>query len=237
MSGILNTAIKIARSAGNILLQGYDRPDKVKVFKKQGNECYTNIDKQVDIHIIDAIQKTFPSHSILSEESGFIDGDEYTWIVDPIDGTNNFIRNFPHFSINIYIEKNNMPFACTTFDVIRDELFSAKYGEGAQLNNKKLRVSSHQANTIISTNYDLDAIIYNKYKNNKYTFRKTGSSSLDLAYIASGRMDGCIKTNLKSWDFKAGFLLIKEAGGLCVEKDGNIIAGNPATFEVLKALF
>lgn len=252
---IVNIAVSAARAAGNIIIRAQDRLDTVKVSQKQPNDYVTDIDQQVEQEIIKIIRKAHPNHSILGEESGESTGsnDEYTWIIDPIDGTRNFIHGFPQFAVSIGIKRKGKIEHGVIYDPIRQELFSASKGKGARLNEHRIRVSkcSKLEETLLGTGFSCSR---SEEEIQAYThalqslmpmcgdIRRAGSATLDLAYVAAGRLDGFWELGLKIWDLAAGTLLIKEAGGLVCDIDGsdnflqsgNVVAGNP---KILKLLF
>src|SRR5579872_3949930 len=250
---LLNIAIQAARSAGNIIIRGLDRLDKIQVSEKQPNDYVTDIDQQAEREIISIIRKAHPNHAILSEECGEMAGtDDYTWIIDPLDGTRNFIHGFPHFATSIAITFKGKIERGVIYDPIRQELFSASRGKGAQLNDRRIRVSKNKtlegcllgtgfphrnsAESVQSYIQSLKAILPLSGD-----VRRAGAATLDLAYVACGRLDGFWEMGLKPWDFAAGILFIKEAGGLVCDfngtedymKNGNIVAGNPKILKLL----
>jgi len=244
---ILNIAIEAARAAGSVIIRAMKRMDMVQVTEKGPNDFVTDTDKQAEERIISTIKKAYPTHSIVAEESGETDGDDYQWIIDPIDGTRNFIHGFPHFAVSIAVmHKNRLEYA-VIYDPCRQELFTAARGKGAQLNDRKIRVSSCKQleQGLFGTGFAyrhtnkenmipikiLQAIIPTTGD-----IRRAGAATLDLAYVACGRLDGFWEMGLKIWDLAAGVLLIKEAGGLICDphggenylKTGDIVATNPA---------
>jgi myo-inositol-1(or 4)-monophosphatase len=256
MHPILNIAVSAARKAGNIILQAVDQLDTVKVEQKGLNDYVTQIDKSCEQEIIYIIRKAYPNHTILGEESGLSEmpgasKDEITWVIDPLDGTNNFIHGFPQFCVSIGVMHNNRVEHGVIFDPLRDELFTASRGNGAQLNNRKIRVSKATSigGALIGTSYrDQDAAhLFDFLKNlsqNSSGARHAGSAALDLAYVAAGRLDGVFAYGLKMWDMAAGSLMIREAGGLITDfkgqesfiESGNILAGNPKIYQALLML-
>jgi myo-inositol-1(or 4)-monophosphatase len=250
---IVNIAVRAARAAGNIIIRASDRLDTVRVSEKNPHDFVTEIDQQAEAEIIKVIRKAHPHHAILSEECGAIDGtDEYTWIIDPLDGTRNFIHGMPHFAVSIAITYKGKIEHGVIYDPVRQELFTATRGRGAQLNDKRIRVSKRaqlqECLTATGFPYHKSPELLKAYSNALQVLlpicgdvRRTGSAALDLAYIACGRFDGFWEAGLKPWDFSAATLMIKEAGGLVTDfsgtedylNTGNIIAGNP---KILKAL-
>lgn len=253
MHPIANIAEKAARSAGNIILKASERMDKVKIIEKGPQDFTTNIDLFVEQDIINTLQTAYPHHKIVSEESGESQAEEAesVWIIDPIDGTTNFIHGLPHYAVSIAYQYQGKIEHGVVYDPIRDELFSASRGRGAKLNNTRLRVSECQRleNGLIGTGFPekhpqqhaLATQLFSKTAPKAGGIRSGGSAALDLAYVAAGRLDGCWEMNLDRWDFAAGVLLVKEAGGMVADfhgsenylNSGNIIAGNLKVFKSL----
>lgn len=253
MHPIINIAENAARSAGSIILKASERMDKVKVIEKGLQDFTTDIDQLVEQTIIQIIHTAYPNHKILAEESGESSqtNDESVWIIDPIDGTTNFIHGVPHYAVSIAYQYRGKIEHGVIYDPIRGELFSASRGRGAKLNNTRLRVSKCERleNALIGTGFpvkfaDLQAPYLNLFDKiflKTATIRRAGSAALDLAYVAAGRFDGFFEMKLSPWDFAAGILLIKESGGLVGDfegsenyfSSGNIIAGNPKMFKAL----
>ncbi len=249
---IVNIAVQAARAAGNIIMRAADRLDTVKVSQKRPNDYVTEIDQQAEREIISIIRKAHPNHSILGEETGEIAGNDYTWIIDPIDGTRNFIHGFPHFAVSIALMHKSRIEHGVIYDPVRQELFTATRGKGAQLNDHRIRVSKHTKleECLLGTGFP-----YRHSPEHQAAYvaslqalmplcgdvRRAGAAVLDLAYVASGRLDGFWELGLKPWDIAAGSLMIKEAGGLVCDptggenylKTGHIVAGNP---KILKSL-
>lgn len=253
MHPLMNIAIKAARNASKNIIRATDRLDTIKVSTKKPNDFVTDIDKQVEQEITQVILDAYPDHAIWGEEGGRIGQGEYTWIIDPIDGTNNFIHGHPHFCISIAVQFNNIIEHGLIYDPLRQELFTASRGCGAYLNDRRIRVSGRKnftGSTIASgignkPNKDIDTYIniLAKILPQVAGTRRSGSAALDLAYTACGRFDGCFEMNLAPWDLAAGALLIKEAGGIVDDfagngdgsflKTGNVIAGNSNIFALL----
>lgn len=243
---IINIAVEAARAAGNIIVRSMNRLDKVKISEKLPNDFVTEVDQRVEKEIISIIKKAYPSHGILGEESGEQKGDDYTWIIDPLDGTRNFIHGFPHFAISIAVSYKNKIEHGVIYDPVRQELFSATRGKGALLNDRRIRVSERKRieDCLFGTGF---AYRYNDKDNPvpvkilqsilpvSGDIRRAGAATLDLAYVACGRLDGFWEIGLHLWDIAAGILLIKEAGGMVCDphggedylKTGNIVAANP----------
>ncbi|OGT54863.1 MAG: inositol monophosphatase [Gammaproteobacteria bacterium RIFCSPHIGHO2_12_FULL_42_10] len=243
---IINIAITAARKGGETIMRVLDRVDSVKIAEKAPNDFVTEIDRRVESDIITLIQKSYPDHSILGEEYGEQPGNDYQWIIDPIDGTRNFIHGFPYFSISIAFAYKNRIEHGVVYDPVRQELFAASRGKGARLNDRKIRVGKQKQlkTCLIGTESHGAATLISKIGSACGDLRHLGSAALDLAYVASGRLDGFFGHGLKIWDIAAGVLLIREAGGIVCDpygsedflKDGDIVAGNPAMLRQLLKL-
>lgn len=250
---MINIAIAAARSASKPILQAIDRLDTLNVSEKAHHDFVTEIDQQSEVNIIETIHKAYPKHSILAEESGEITGEDsdHVWIIDPLDGTTNFIHGFPHFSISIALQIAGRLEHAVIYDPIRQEMFTATRGKGAYVENRRMRVSNCKKleRALIGTGFP-----YRKPQHFKpylqlfetlfpltAGMRRAGSAALDLAYVAAGRLDGFFELDLKTWDIAAGILLIREAGGILSDfqgeenylDTGNIITGNPKIFKAL----
>lgn len=243
---LINIAIEAARAAGIIIVRAMKRLDTIKIAEKHPNDFVTEVDQRVEQEIISIIKKAYPSHSILGEESGEIEGDDYQWIIDPIDGTRNFIHGFPHFAISIAVAYKNRIEHGVIYDPILQELFTASRGKGAQLNDRRIRVSARKnlEECLLGTGFayrhaDRENPIPTKILQTILPvcgdIRRAGAATLDLAYVACGRLDGFWEMGLHIWDMAAGLLLVKEAGGMVCDpyggedylKTGNIVAANP----------
>jgi myo-inositol-1(or 4)-monophosphatase len=252
MQPILNIAVAAARNATRTIMRSFGRIEAHHISEKNRNDFVTEIDKAAEKEIILTIQKNYPTHKIISEENGIIEGDStFTWIIDPLDGTTNYIHGIPHFSVSIAMVYRDKIEHGVIYDPIRNELFTASRGDGARLNDRRMRVSSNIKvdKSLIGTGFPFknpeDISVYLRIFSEMLSqvggMRRAGSAALDLAYVAAGRFDGFWELGLSEWDMAAGMLLIKEAGGLvsdvhgeekCLET-GNIIAGNPKIFKYL----
>ena len=229
ISANLNVMIKAAEKASKILIRDFGEIEKLQVSKKGPSDFVTNSDLRVEKIIIEELRKAKPNYSIISEEKGLeICADkENLWIIDPIDGTINFLHGIPHFAISIALKSRNEIISGIIFDPIKDEIFFAEKDNGAYFNNHRIRVSKKN---------DIDSCLFGlggKFNNEpKFTNRKSGCAALDMAYVASGRYDGYFQKNLKIWDIAAGIVLIIEAGGMINEinldkiEDLNVIASS-----------
>jgi myo-inositol-1(or 4)-monophosphatase len=249
MHPMLNIAIRAARAAGDSIVREMDRVSDISVDIKGKNDFVTEVDKKAEYIIIETIRNAYPDHAYMAEESGQSGESEYLWIIDPLDGTTNFLHGFPHFAVSIALQVKGRLDQAVIYDPVKQELFTASKGKGAQLNNKKIRVSSHKTieGALLGTGFpfkeehDIDRFM----KNFKSFFpmaagiRRAGTASLDLAYVACGRLDGFWEYDLKPWDIAAGVLIIQEAGGLVSDmqgdnkhmETGNIVTGNPKIFK------
>lgn len=241
MHPFLNVADRAARLAGKTILDGLNRLDRLRMQQKQDNcGVVTEIDLKAEKIIIATIQEAYPNHGIFAEESTPINGDKYTWIIDPLDGTCNFVHDFPHFSISIAIknnEKDRIEHALI-YDPLRQETFTATRGQGAYLNNtqrftRRLRVSMRSTipesligisipsrggfNTLTAS---INKEALRTMMSQASGIRRTGSAALDLAYVAAGRLDAALELELAPWDMAAGILLVQEAGGIVCDIKG-----------------
>ena len=209
ISANLNIMIKASEKASKILIRDFGELEKLQVSKKGHQDFVTNADIKAEKIIIEELKKARPNYSIISEENGVEKNKDHSnfWIIDPIDGTTNFLHGVPHFAISIALQSNNEIVCGLIFDPIKDELFYAEKNNGAYFNNQRIRVSKKR-----EINECLFAVGKGKY-NPDLICRRSGSAALDMAYVASGRFDGYFQNNLNLWDIAAGVLIVKEAGG------------------------
>jgi myo-inositol-1(or 4)-monophosphatase len=252
MHPMLNISVRAARNASKVILQSMGRLESVAITQKQRNDFVTEVDKAAEREIINTIHKAYPNHAILAEESGMNKGDEeYLWIIDPLDGTTNYIHGFPHFSISIAFQHRARLEHAVIYDPVRQELFVASRGEGAQLNERRIRVSQNYKleSALIATGFPFKNpqqfqsyfSTFTALLSKTSDLRRTGSAALDLAYVAAARLDGYWELGVSPWDIAAGILLIKEAGGIVNDfqgeenylTNGTIAAGNPRILKVL----
>ncbi|MBV1905732.1 MAG: inositol-1-monophosphatase [Pseudomonadales bacterium] len=253
MQPMLNIALRAGRQASQIILRAMDRVDLLHIEEKQKNDLVSEVDRQAEAAIFDVLHNAYPDHGIIGEESGHkYQSDEYTWIIDPLDGTLNFLRGIPHFSVSIALEYKGRMEQAVIIDPVRNEEFTASRGQGAQLNGRRMRVSKQQNldRAVLATGipYRDVAQHLNPYSAMLKDFtgkcaaiRRQGSAALDLAYVAAGRVDGYWQVGLKPWDMAAGILLVREAGGIIGDfasgenymKSGNIVAANPRCFKAM----
>ncbi|WP_026069500.1 inositol monophosphatase family protein [Legionella tunisiensis] len=256
MQPLLNIAITAARLAGDIIVRHLEQLDRIKVTAKSSEEYFTEVDIKAEQAIIYTIHKAYPEHGIIAEESGIHnDNAESVWIIDPLDGTTNYMHGFPFFSVSIAHKVKNRIEHAVVYDPIRHECFSASRGRGAQLNDRRIRVSKQtQLNaSLLGTGFPFRNIaLAQRYLPTFEALigkcagvRRTGSAALDLAYVASGRLDGFWEFGLRPWDIAAGSLIVKEAGGLISDlqggenymKQGDVVAGTPKVFKSLLQTF
>ncbi|MGD8940117.1 MAG: inositol-1-monophosphatase [Gammaproteobacteria bacterium] len=251
MQPMLNIAVRAARNAGNIIARSVDRLGQITITAKAENDFVSEVDRQAEQEIIHVIRKAYPSHSILGEETGAHEGDDFVWIIDPLDGTTNFLHGFPQFAVSIGLKHKGRLEQAVVYDPLRQELFTASRGGGAQMNDRRIRVSKHNDldGALLGTGFPfkqqqhLDAYLQTFKALFPMTagIRRAGSAALDLAYVASGRLDGFWEIGLNPWDMAAGVLLIQEAGGLVSDfsggndflETGNIVAANPRVFKAM----
>lgn len=252
MQAMLNIAIRAARAGGTVIARSMDRLDQLTVSNKAQNDFVSEVDIRAEQAIIETIHKSYPNHAILAEESGKHTGqEEYVWIIDPLDGTTNFLHGFPQFAVSIAVKHKTRLMHAVVYDPTRQELFSASRGEGAMLNNRRIRVSARNGldGALLGTGFPfkqqqhLDAYVgmFKALFPMTAGIRRAGSAALDLAYVAAGRLDGFWEIGLQPWDMAAGTLLIQEAGGLVGDfsggpehlETGNLVAANPKIFKAI----
>ena len=210
ISANLNLMIKAGEKASKVLIRDFGEVENLQVSAKGPSDFVTNADTHAEKIIINELLKSKKNYSILSEEAGFIKNkdEKNIWIVDPIDGTSNFLHGIPHFAISIALKSDNEIVSGIILDPIKNEMFFAEKNNGSYLNNKRIRVSKKK-----DLNKCLFATNGTKFKNVDLNSRKTGCAALDMAYVAAGRFDGYFQENLCLWDIAAGIILINEAGG------------------------
>ena len=248
---MLNTAVKAARRAGNIINRASQNLDILNVTEKTANDYVSDVDRQVEQAIIRMLLEAYPSHAILAEESGAAGKSEFQWIIDPLDGTTNFLHGFPQYAVSIALAHKGILSQAVIYDPVRNDLFTASRGRGAYLNDKRLRVSKciKLQKSLIGTGFpfrefshiDTYLAMFRELTQKTSGLRRAGAATLDLAYVAAGRLDGFWEFGLSPWDMAAGSLLITEAGGLVGDLEGNsgyhdsgnIVAANPKLFSQL----
>lgn len=253
MHPMLTIAVKAARRAGAIINRASLDVGRLAITDKSLNDYVTEVDHLAEKAIIEILLEAYPKHAILAEESGAQGESEYQWVIDPLDGTTNFLHGFPQYAVSIALLHKGIATQGVVYDPNRNDLFTASRGSGAYLNDHRLRVSktAYLKSSLIGTGFPykdfrhLDAYlaIFRTLLDKTSGLRRPGSAALDLAYTAAGRLDGFWEFGLNAWDIAAGSLLIIEAGGMVGDlqgkdhylKSGNIVAGNPKIFSQLLA--
>ncbi|MDD1627822.1 MAG: inositol monophosphatase [Methylococcaceae bacterium] len=254
MQPMLNIAVRAARSAGDLILRSADNVSRLHVDQKGKNDYASEVDRTVEREIINIIKAAYPDHTILAEESGEHKGNDFVWVIDPLDGTTNFLHGFPQYAVSIALKHKGKLEVGVVYDPLRDELFTAKRGGGAMLNSRRLRVTNQTSlnGALIGTGFPfktdkhLDAYLgmFKALAPECAGIRRAGSAALDLAYVAAGRLDGFWEIGLMEWDMAAGILLIKEAGGVITDfsfndnylESGNVIVGSPKMHQLMYQL-
>ena len=248
---MLNIAVKAARRAGSIINRASRDLEGVTVTAKRQNDFVTEVDRAAEHAAIEILRKAYPDHAILAEESGADGVSDYTWIIDPLDGTTNFIHGFPQYAVSIALRHRRVITQAVVYDPGRNELFTASKGRGAFLNDRRIRVSKRATlgEALIGTGFPFREIshldeylaMFKAVTLTAAGVRRAGAAALDLAYVAAGRLDGFWELGLSPWDMAAGALLIFEAGGLVSDLDGeanfldvgHVVCGPPKVFAQL----
>ncbi len=265
---MLNTAIKAAHAAGDIIARSADRIEQLQIENKDKHDFVSEIDRSAEQEIIGILRRAYPDHSFLGEESGehkpndaalekarklnpSVEATEYEWIIDPLDGTTNFLYGIPHYAVSIALKKDGKLEQAVIYDPMKDDTFHATRGGGAFLNNRRIRVTKRLSleDAVLATGIpfrpEQDEMMDDYVKTLKILkvgtagIRRFGSAALDLAYVAAGRYDGYWEYGLKQWDIAAGVLLVREAGGIVGDPtggtshmtSGDIVAANPKVFK------
>ncbi len=254
MQPMLNIAVRAARSAGDIILRSSDSIGHLKIDQKGKNDFASEVDRAAEREIINIIKTAYPDHAILAEESGEHQGNDFVWVIDPLDGTTNFLHGFPQYAVSIALKVKGRLEVGVIYDPLRDELFTAKRGGGAMLNNRRLRVTNQSSmkGALVGTGFPFKTDLHLEAYTGMFKaismqaagIRRAGAAALDLAYVAAGRLDGFWEIGIMEWDMAAGILLIKEAGGVVTDfsfndkylSSGNVIAGNPKMHQLLYQL-
>lgn len=251
MHPLVNIAVRAARRAGEIIVRSLVHLEALQVTSKGRNDYVSEVDRAAEREIIAIIHKHYPQHAILAEESGAAGQSDTVWIIDPLDGTTNFLHGFPVFAVSIAVQQHGRLEAAVIYDPMRQEIFSAARGAGAHLDNRRIRVSKRRGleGALLATGFpfrDNDPNLEHYFAMFRTLtmltagIRRPGAAALDLAYVAAGRVDGFWELGLKPWDTAAGTLLIQEAGGRVGKLDGSpyllgphIVAGAPKVYEAM----
>ena len=255
MHPMLNIAVKAARRAGSVINRAARNLDIVAVREKAANDYVSEVDHEAEQAIIRTLHEAYPDHSILAEESGASGKSDYQWIIDPLDGTTNFLHGFPQYAVSIALAHKGIVTQAVIYDPSRNDLFTATRGRGAYVNETRLRVSKRAElkASLIGTGFpfrqfehvDAYLAMFRDMIKKTAGVRRPGAAALDLAYVAAGHLDGFWELGLSPWDIAAGGLLVTEAGGLIGDlegnenymQSGNVVAGTPKVFvEMLKLI-
>jgi myo-inositol-1(or 4)-monophosphatase len=254
MNPTLTIAVRAARAGGRILLRFSDRIDQLQIQTKSRNDFVSEVDRNAEEAIVRELRGKFPDHAILAEEGGAQGRGDYQWIIDPLDGTTNYLHGFPQYSVSIALRHRGQLECAVVYDPLREEMFTAARGQGAQLNDRRIRVAPRPSldGALIGTGFpfrdqrQIDAYLgmFRAITLETAGVRRPGSAALDLAYVAAGRTDGFWELGLSPWDFAAGALLITEAGGTVSDLAGgsrwfetcNLVAGGLKVHREMLAL-
>ncbi|MGH8706358.1 MAG: inositol monophosphatase family protein [Burkholderiales bacterium] len=257
MHPMLNIAVKAARRAGSIINRASRDGTALEVRAKRANDFVTQVDKAAEAAIIEIVRRAYPDHAILAEEAGYLESAraEHRWVIDPLDGTTNFIHGFPQYCVSIAVQHHDATAHAVVYDPVRNELFTASRGRGAYLDDRRIRVSKclKLRDALVGTGFPFRELT----RMERYVaqlkqmmaasagVRRAGAAALDLAYVAAGRLDAFWEMGLSAWDMAAGALLVQEAGGLVGDfagearylESGDICAATPKVFvQLLEAL-
>jgi len=245
---MVNIAVRAARSAGNIITRHMDRLDRLTIEAKGDNDFVSEVDRMAEDEIRAILQQAYPEHAVVGEERGGVETADYVWLVDPLDGTTNFLRGIPHCAVSIALKHRGALEAGVIYDPIRQELWTANRGGGCSFEGRRMRIHPRPSidNALLGTGFPLrsrdfhDAYLgmFGDVFRRAGDLRRAGAAALDLAYVACGRLDGFWEIGLQPWDMGAGALMIREAGGIVGDfaggdqylETGNIIAGSPKLF-------
>ena len=252
---MLNTAVKAARKAGSIINRASFDIDKLTIRKKRQNDFVSEVDDAAEEAIISVLRDAYPDHGILAEESGRTDTkSDYVWVIDPLDGTTNFLHGFPQYCVSIGLLHKGKPTQAVVYDTNRNELFTASKGVGAYLNDRRIRASRADKleDALVGTGFPFREVghlddylrMFKNVTKGTSGIRRPGAAALDLAWVACGRIDAFWEIGLSPWDMAAGALLVREAGGLIGDLDGNegfldsgrVVAANPKIFSAFLQL-
>ncbi|HEU4618358.1 MAG TPA: inositol monophosphatase family protein [Gammaproteobacteria bacterium] len=252
---MVNIGIRAARRAGELMVRNWNQLETLRVTEKGRNEFVSEVDIAAEAAIVEVIHDHYPDHAILAEERGAEGDHEYQWIIDPLDGTTNYVHGFPVFSVSIAVALRGELQHAVVYDPLRQEIFTATRGEGAQLDGRRIRVSrlTSMTHSLIATGFPYRANVQyiDRYLGmlravmlDSAGVRRPGSAALDLCYVAAGRVDGFFELGLSKWDIAAGALIIREAGGRISDfqgadrylESGHVVAGNPKIYAALSRL-
>jgi myo-inositol-1(or 4)-monophosphatase len=254
MHPLLNIATSAARRAGEVIVRSLDRVGALAVSEKSRNDFVSEVDRAAEQVLIAAIRKAYPAHGFLAEESGAAPGDEYTWVIDPLDGTTNFLHGFPQFAVSVACRHRGRAEVGVVLDPMRGELFTAERGAGTLLDGRRVRVSQRPGleGALVGTGFPFREnrrwlkpylAMLERVMDATAGVRRPGAASLDLAYVAAGRLDAFWEVGLSPWDTAAGNLLITEAGGMVgnlaggeYRDAGHLLAGSPRAYAALVEL-
>ena len=254
MHALLNIAVRAARAAGEVIIRSLNRLESLTITSKGRNDFVSEVDHAAEAEIIKLIRKNYPNHAFLAEESGRSGDSDTVWIIDPLDGTTNFLHGFPSFAVSIACQIRGKLEHGVVYDPISQEIFSATRGGGAHLDNRRIRVSKQRGleGSLIGTGFPYRAntkyldsylLMLRAVMENAAGVRRPGSAALDMAYVAAGRTDAFWEIGLSPWDTAAGTLLIQEAGGRIgtltggeYTQGGNVLAGTPKVYAALLEL-
>lgn len=248
---MLNIAVRAARNAGDLIQRASLNIEKLTIEQKGRNDYASEVDHMAEQEIIKLLRSSFPDHAILAEESGETKGNDYVWIIDPLDGTTNFLHGFPQYAVSIALKHKNKLELGVIYDPGRDELFTAERGGGAMLNNRRIRVSKQNSmrGALIGTGFPFKSMeniepylgMFKAVAADTAGIRRAGAAALDVAYVACGRLDAYWEIGVKEWDIAAGVLMVQEAGGVATDfsfndkylQTGNVIVGNPRMHQLM----
>jgi myo-inositol-1(or 4)-monophosphatase len=248
---MLNIAVRAARNAGDLIQRASMNIEKLTIEQKGRNDYASEVDHMAEQEIIKLLRSSFPDHAILAEESGETKGNDYVWIIDPLDGTTNFLHGFPQYAVSIALKHKNKLELGVIYDPGRDELFTAERGGGAMLNNRRIRVSKQNSmrGALIGTGFPFKSMeniepylgMFKAVAADTAGIRRAGAAALDVAYVACGRLDAYWEIGVKEWDIAAGVLMVQEAGGVATDfsfndkylQTGNVIVGNPRMHQLM----
>lgn len=239
---VLNIAVEAAHAAANIMRRQLQHVDAIPVERKARHDYVSEVDRACEAEIVREIRRFYPDHALLCEESGATGDSDSLWVIDPLDGTSNYLHGIPHFAVSIAYQHKGRTEHAVVYDPMRDELFTASRGSGAALNQKRIRVSARKEldGAILATAFPFRerkllpkySRVFQSVLSQVEDFRRAGTASLDLAWTAAGRLDGYFEAGVKPWDIAAGALIVREAGGVvmsfegsdAVEHSGSVIA-------------